>query len=268
MTSVYTILHTNDFHNRLLPEQIARIKAERSALGSAGLLLDAGDAIAAGNITFRPGGEPILTAMSDAGYDAMTVGNREFHFSRTGFMCKLNCANFPALSANVHLKSDEIPDWDALVENGITRAAAPDADLPVQGYQLFELAGGYRIAVFGVTVPMITARMRVARVSAYIFEDPSKTAIALSAAIRKHIKPDVIICLSHIGERQDRALAEKCDTIDVVIGGHSHHLFEEGMEVNGTLVLQAASHAKYIGNLIIDPTKSGLARFKEQVKPL
>jgi 2',3'-cyclic-nucleotide 2'-phosphodiesterase (5'-nucleotidase family) len=98
---VFTILHTNDFHNRLLPEQAARLTGLRRSIGNTGLLLDAGDAISAGNITFRPGGEPILTEMTSIGYDVMTVGNREFHFSRQGFFAKLGCAGFPVLSANV-----------------------------------------------------------------------------------------------------------------------------------------------------------------------
>ena len=268
MQSTFTILHTNDFHNKLKPEQALKLKDERAAIQGSGLLLDAGDAISAGNITFRPGGEPILTQMSEIGYDGMTVGNREFHFSRTGFMCKLESAQFPAFSANVHLKSDPVPDWLALVQSGETRAAASGADLPVHGWKLFTLEGGYRVAVFGITVPMITARMRVARVSAYLFEDTYGTAIALSRAIKEVLAPDVVICLSHIGERQDRALAEKADAIDVIIGGHSHTLFEHGIEVNDVLVTQAASHARCLGTLTIDPEKKGIRRFSDQVKPL
>ncbi len=45
------------------------------------LLLDAGDACWAGNVYYRPGGEPVFDLMNGAGYDAMTVGNREFHFT-------------------------------------------------------------------------------------------------------------------------------------------------------------------------------------------
>ena len=86
---MYTILHTNDFHNHLLPQQAERLRELRAGLGDNGLLLDAGDAISSGNVTYKPGGEPILDVMSDAGYDAMTIGNREFHFSQAGFCAKV-----------------------------------------------------------------------------------------------------------------------------------------------------------------------------------
>src|SRR5437016_10023338 len=95
------LLHTNDFHNHLLSAQAARLLALRSELGEGGLLLDAGDAISAGNITYHADGEPILDVMSDCGYDAMTVGNREFHFTAAGFRAKVSKARFPVLCANV-----------------------------------------------------------------------------------------------------------------------------------------------------------------------
>src|SRR6266511_2410727 len=85
-----TLIHTNDFHNHLNAQQAERLRQLRQALGESGLLLDAGDAISSGNVTYKPGGEPILDVMSEAGYDAMTVGNREFHFSRAGFWAKLS----------------------------------------------------------------------------------------------------------------------------------------------------------------------------------
>src|SRR5439155_3640467 len=98
---IITILHTNDFHNHLTEAQASKLAARRRQLGDSGLLLDAGDAVSSGNITFKPAGEPILDLMSDAGYDAMTVGNREFHFSQAGFCAKVSRARFPILCANV-----------------------------------------------------------------------------------------------------------------------------------------------------------------------
>jgi len=61
----YTILHTNDFHNKLSEPQAERLRGLRSAIGDRGLLLDAGDAIGSGNITFRPGGEPFTFRESE-----------------------------------------------------------------------------------------------------------------------------------------------------------------------------------------------------------
>ena len=50
-------------HNRLTPQEAQRLRELKSSAENA-LLLDAGDAIWAGNIFYRPGGEPILKLMN------------------------------------------------------------------------------------------------------------------------------------------------------------------------------------------------------------
>src|SRR3954447_25215646 len=96
-----TIFHTNDLHNRLPEAAAGKIRELLTGTPDPTLLLDAGDAGGSTNITYRPGGEPILDLMSDLGYAAMTVGNRDFHVSRGGFRAKLCRARFPILCANI-----------------------------------------------------------------------------------------------------------------------------------------------------------------------
>jgi 2',3'-cyclic-nucleotide 2'-phosphodiesterase (5'-nucleotidase family) len=221
-----TLLHTNDFHNRLTPEQAARLSALRSSLGESGLLLDAGDAGSSGNVTFKPGGEPILELMSDTGYDAMTVGNRDFHFSQAGFTAKLCRARFPALCANV-------------------RPRDPSTPLPVAASMTRRLSGGLRVTVLGLTVPMITERMLVRKVSAYVFDDPIETAARMVPGLRPHC--DLLVCLTHIGLGKDRELAARVAGIDLIIGGHTHALLEQGERVGDTLLVQAGAHGRFFG---------------------
>ncbi len=242
----YSILHTNDFHNVLSETQADKLKILKQQVGNRGLLVDAGDAISAGNITFKPGGEPILDMMNSIGYDAMTVGNREFHFSRVGFHSKLSRANFPILSANVrtvHGKSIE--------NNGVTGDGDDDfsnpLDPPVIPWKRFVLEDGFTVIIFGVTVPMITEKMLVRRVSSYVFDDPVSTAVRLAARLKQDQNPDMIIALTHIGDRRDRELAEKTSDIDLIIGGHTHVIMEDGMRIGNTLIVQAGSHGRKFG---------------------
>src|SRR3954462_6679456 len=130
------VLHTNDFHGRQGPEVLERLQALRRGFPGA-LLLDAGAAVKAGNLGFRPGGEPVLEAMSDAGYDAMCLGNRETHPRKEIFPRKIDRARFPILSANMTAKGD--------------------APLPVRPHVVLE-RGGAKIGIFGVTVPMFTRK--------------------------------------------------------------------------------------------------------------
>src|SRR4051812_34263923 len=97
------IIHTNDMHGRQTPAVLERVRRLREEFPGA-LLLDAGDAVTAGNLGFRPGGEPVLEAMSEAGYQAMCLGNRETHPRKEILPKKLDRARFPLLSANMIAK--------------------------------------------------------------------------------------------------------------------------------------------------------------------
>jgi 2',3'-cyclic-nucleotide 2'-phosphodiesterase (5'-nucleotidase family) len=240
-----TILHTNDFHNNLTPAQAAKLKERRTALDGRGLLLDAGDAISSGNITYKAGGEPILDVMSDAGYDAMTVGNREFHFSQPGFCAKVSRARFPILCANV-------------------RPRGEGTKLPVVPYIEREV-GGARVTVFGLTVPMITERMLSRKVSSYVFDDPLTTAESLVSKLRPQC--DLLVCLSHIGLARDRELAECVTGIDLIIGGHTHALLEIGERIGDTLVVQAGWWGHYLGTITAE-LGEGKHAFSASVEPL
>ena len=113
------ILHTADFHNRLPPaaaRQLARLKQDHP--GS--VLLDAGDAVAAGNLTFRLFGEPILRRMASIGYDAMAMGNRESHPSRPFLERKLRDASFPILAANLNFSTSRY-DGLKIYETGLVK---------------------------------------------------------------------------------------------------------------------------------------------------
>ncbi|MGC8667273.1 MAG: bifunctional metallophosphatase/5'-nucleotidase [Chthonomonadales bacterium] len=234
--SPLVILHTNDFHNRLTPQKAQRIVERRKSL-QAHLLLDAGDAVAAGNLTFHPGGEPILDLMSGAAYDAMVVGNREFHFTAAGFHAKLSRARFPVLCANVHPR-------------------APSANLPVVPWAQWSVEGKTVVA-FGLTVPMITERMKVRHASAYVFADPIATARQLVPSLRQRC--DYLICISHLGLRIDRELASSVPGINLIVGGHTHALLEHGELIDSTLIVQAGSHARFLGIVTVQWNESSPA---------
>ncbi len=240
-----TILHTNDFHNHLLPAQAVRLKTLRAELDGHGLLLDAGDAISSGNVTYKPSGEPILDVMSDIGYDAMTVGNREFHFSQAGFAAKVSRAGFPLLCANVRAR------------NG--------ARLPTKSHETWTLAAGFRVTAFGLTVPMITERMLVRKVSAYVFDEPFIVAGKLVPILRDEC--DLLICLSHIGLSSDRELASRIAGIDLIIGGHTHATLPEGERIGETLIVQAGWWGHQLGTVIVE-TQAGRPRLTAKIEPL
>jgi 2',3'-cyclic-nucleotide 2'-phosphodiesterase (5'-nucleotidase family) len=220
---VLTILHTNDFHGRLTEaaaESLAGLRAEYPEA----LLLDGGDAVSAGNLGCRIGGEPILERMSALGYDAMTIGNRESHPRKEVFPRTIDRARFPVLCANI--------------------IAKPDVALPTRPWIALE-RGGRSVGVLGLTVPMFTRKMWSQALCDYLFEDPVSTAQALVPDIREQV--DAVVILSHLGLKQDEELAARVQGIDLIIGGHSHADRERPVLSAGVPILHTTAYAFYVG---------------------
>src|SRR5699024_5008915 len=62
---------------------------------------------------------------------------------------------------------------------------------------------------------------------------------------------DVIVLLSHLGINEDREIARRFPDIDVIIGGHTHHLLRTGEKVNNTLITAAGKHCSFVGEVIL-----------------
>ena len=227
---ILTLLHTNDFHSHLSEAQAEFIRREKAAYENV-LLLDSGDAVSAGNVGVRPGGEPILTLMSETGYDAMTLGNREFHIADSLLRLKINKAEFPVLCANLRWRDDQgetlptVPSFETILPNGL------------------------RVGVFGLTVPMVTPRMTARLVSAFVFDDPVRAAQAQIARLRPTV--DALIALTHIGLREDERLAAACPELVLIIGGHSHHKLHQPKVVGGVPIVQTGWFGHFLGETIL-----------------
>ncbi|MBC8104808.1 MAG: metallophosphatase [Cytophagales bacterium] len=256
------ILHTNDFHNSLGEAGGKRLREAIASLeGAPYLFLDAGDAIKAGNVGVNPFGEPILDCMSDLGYDAMTLGNREFHILRPALETKISHARFPILCANLRGRDPEAAQ-----------------KLPVVPHITLD-RGGLKVTIFGLTVPMVTEKMKMAAaVSAFLFDDPIEVARRLVAELRWGA--DVLIALTHIGIREDERLARSVSGIDLIIGGHSHvslaspqWVEREGGSSRATPIVQAGWHARSYGHVTLhrppgDRTGEGAWQVHGELHPL
>ena len=63
---------------------------------------------------------------------------------------------------------------------------------------------------------------------------------------------DHFILLSHFGKYTDKEIAEACPFFDVIIGGHTHHLYEYGKWINGVLLTSCQKHGHYCGEITMD----------------
>jgi len=262
-----TIFHTSDLHNKLTRALAAKLRGLKAA-GASGqntipeaseqlrdlkdshpdsLMLDSGDAIWAGNIFWRPGGEPILDLMNSVPYDAMCIGNREFHLTRRGLVAKMSRARFPVISANLRSGNP---------------SAAQQSVPGALSYVTFHPAG-LNVNVFGLSVPCITERMLVKRVSDYFFAPPEVVAGELVPMLRK--QSDLLVCLSHIGIKADRELAEAVSGIDIILGGHTHTEVEE--RVRDTVIFHSGHHAHFVRRVDVE-IKAGKVSIETELIPL
>src|SRR5699024_7511586 len=62
---------------------------------------------------------------------------------------------------------------------------------------------------------------------------------------------DIIVLLSHLGIYEDERIAKHFPDIDVIIGGHTHHLLRSGEMVNHTLLTAAGKQCAYVGEVSI-----------------
>lgn len=76
---------------------------------------------------------------------------------------------------------------------------------------------------------------------------------------------DMILLLSHLGINEDEQIASRFPEVDVLLGGHTHHLLENGKRINNTLLCCAQKYGNYIGHvtLKIDTEQKSLLKVQQ-----
>jgi 5'-nucleotidase len=221
-----TILHTNDVHSRLDPFPMDGSRnqglggvAARAALiqdirkeTDQVLLLDAGDIFQGTPYFIMYKGEPEMKAMKMMGYDAATMGNHDFDAGLENFTTQLvKHGGFPLLIANY--------DFTGTAMEGKS-----------QPYKIFK-KGDLKIGVLGVGIEL-RGLVPENLYGKTIYTNPIEAANRSAEELRKK-GCDLVICLSHLGDKyddnrlSDEVLAKETYDIDLIIGGHTHRFFEE-----------------------------------------
>src|ERR1700733_9794870 len=104
-----TILHSNDLHAHLLPDDqgmggfayLATAVREERARSAASLYLNAGDLVQGTPVSTIYKGLPIYEIANLLGFDVSTLGNHEFDYGWKRTLQFVKIAHFPIVSANV-----------------------------------------------------------------------------------------------------------------------------------------------------------------------
>ena len=220
-----TILHTNDVHSRLEPfpmdgsrnqglggvaARAALIQEIRNETNQV-LLLDAGDIFQGTPFFNLYKGEPEIKAMTMMGYDAATMGNHDFDAGLDNFATQLQHAGFPVLICNYDF-------------------AGTSMENKSQPYKIFQ-KGNLTIGVLGVGIEL-RGLVPENLYGNTLYTNPIEAANQNAEILRKK-GCDMVICLSHLGDKydddkiSDEILAKETFDIDLIIGGHTHRFFSE-----------------------------------------
>lgn len=211
-----SLLHVNDTESVLEPwPRLAAIIKERRRAGHCDLLLHAGD------VKLGPAAAlPQVKILNHLQFDGVAVGNHDLDKKGPDALeQQAALLKMPLLCANV-----------------IGRPFRPFRLLRRQGL---------RVAVCGVTTRDLTTLLPQRFLDGLMMQDPAEALQALVPRLRQ--TADLVVVLSHCGYAADRAIAGAVPGIDLVVGGHSHHLLAEPVRVGDTWILQAGAFGEYIG---------------------
>ncbi|GLX65679.1 bifunctional metallophosphatase/5'-nucleotidase [Paenibacillus glycanilyticus] len=230
------ILHSNDIHSRL--ENAARIASyieeQRTIQGGDHLLcLDIGDHMDRIRLeTEGSDGMVNIALLNAAGYDAITLGNNEgLTYSKETLERVYRDANFTILGANMReTDSGKLPEWmlpSMIVEKG------------------------------GIKIGLIAATTRYTDFYELLGWDLTDPLEAIGEEVKKlREQADVIAVMSHLGINIDKQLAEQVPGIDLIMGGHTHHLLEEPLVIGGTSICAAGKFGEQIGRVELERDES------------
>lgn len=235
---VIHIYHTNDLHSHF--ENWPRIhqflidrKIYHQKAGEEFFLFDIGDHADRWHpLTEATKGKGNVELLNRAGYHAVTIGNNEgitFPFEDLNHL--YDEREFDVVLANLYDKSSgDRPNW-------------------VKDHVIYETKKGIKMAITGLTANF----GQLYNLLGWELTDPIVELKKQLTQLEGQF--DVMVLLSHLGIRDDEKIGQEFSNIDVVIGGHTHHVLQDGQLENDTLLTCAGKYGMYVGyiRLVVDP---------------
>jgi len=224
---------TGDLHSDFTywPQTITYInkeKQKREREGASYWLIDIGDHIDRVNpVSEAFMGKGNVSLLNKANYDIVTIGNNEgITFSHEDLVNLYEKATFDVVCSNLKSKMNETPDW-----------LKPSIQVKSES--------GVKIGYIGLTAPFKPFYERLHWEVASPFQALEKYMPRLKDEV------DIIVVLSHLGYDDDVILAESFPDVDVIIGGHTHHLLRYGETINHTVLTATGKGGSHVGEVIL-----------------
>jgi 2',3'-cyclic-nucleotide 2'-phosphodiesterase (5'-nucleotidase family) len=230
-----TILHSNDLHAHLLPDDkgmggfaylATAVRAER-ARSTASLYLNAGDLVQGTPVSTIYQGLPIYQIANRLGFDVSTLGNHEFDYGWQRIQDFLKTATFPIVSANV------VNDQGALL------AGKP---------YVIKTVGGIRVAVIGALLGDLVGNLATPdKVGPWHVLPVVETVRKYAVELRD--KSDLIVVLGHLHDSEADAILQQVPEVSVAIVGHAHKEYLKLHNFDGRVGALVTSYGVELGRL-------------------
>jgi len=264
-----TLLATSDLHGNLFPydyytaqpaerglAKIATLIQSARAENPNNLLIDCGDTIQGtpleavyqeylqtGQGTPPPEHDPMMLAMNAVGYDAMVVGNHEFNFGLKNLAKARADAHFPWISSNI--------------------VASPGAPVKAFAAYFIKTVAGVKIAVIGVTTPLIPDWEAGEHYRGYRFQSGVDAVRRTVDEVREREHPDIVIVAAHAGldgdskENMVREIATQVPGIDAIVFGHTHQQVAS-LQIGDVLLMQPKNWGISLGRMdfVLEPKET------------
>lgn len=227
------IYYTNDLHSYFdnwpkVATFIKQKKRERKKYNETYKLVDIGDHIdSVSSVTEGSKGRANIELLNDLGYDHATIGNNEgITFPESDFYSLYDDAKFNVICSNLNCETKKNPNWlkQSFVE---------------------ETESGVKIGYLGLTA----AFNPYYNLLGWHVDESAETLKRELVNLKE--TADIIVLLSHVGINEDRMIAEKFPEIDVIIGGHTHHLLRTGEYVNESVLTAGGKFCSYVGEVLL-----------------
>ncbi|MGD6885447.1 bifunctional metallophosphatase/5'-nucleotidase [Staphylococcus shinii] len=241
-----TIYHTNDIHSHL--HEYARITEyliqERPKLQHHSLYLDIGDHVdLSAPVTEATMGIKNVELLNAAHCDIATIGNNEgMTISHDALNTLYDNATFDVTCANVFDEQGRLP------RN--------------MSSSFIKVIDGVRILFIAATAPFTPFY----RALDWIVTNPL-------AAIKDEIKAnegayDLLVIMSHVGVFFDEKLCQEVPEIDLILGSHTHHYFENGEINNGVLMAAAGKYGHFLGEVTLEIENNSIIKKEATLHPV
>ena len=100
------------------------------------------------------------------------------------------------------------------------------------------------------------------------FADAEDVLPETVARLRDAERPDLVVLVSHYGFAQEVEIARRVQGIDVILGGHTHDVLAEPVQVGRTIITQAGAHGSYLTRLDLEVANGRIVDLRHTLLPV